>query len=141
MEATTGLEDWLRRSLAAAALPGVVAAYLFGSVAEHREHRESDVDLGVLLDRATYATSRARFEVKLRLSSALGAALGRQVDVVVLNDAPPLLGRRIVTEGRAFLVSDSEAAHAFVRDIQLRAADLMPFLRRTRALKLGTVRG
>lgn len=30
--------------------PAIVSVYLFGSVAEERDHQESDVDLGVLLD-------------------------------------------------------------------------------------------
>ena len=38
----------------ARAIPGIVAVYLFGSVAEGREHTESDVDLGVLLDWSLY---------------------------------------------------------------------------------------
>ena len=38
-----------RRGGALAASPGVVSAYLFGSAAAGREHRENDVDLGVLL--------------------------------------------------------------------------------------------
>jgi hypothetical protein len=38
--------------------------------------------------------------------------------------------------GRRLLCVDAEADHAFVRDVQLRAADLEPFLRRTRRLKL-----
>ena len=37
------------------------------------------------------------------------------------------------TLGKRF---DPDADHAFVRDVQLRAADLEPFLRRTRRLKL-----
>lgn len=58
------------------------------------------------------------------------------IDVVILNDAPPHLGRRIVTEGRRVFCADPEADLAFVRDVQLRAADLEPFLRRMRRLKL-----
>jgi hypothetical protein len=56
--------------------------------------------------------------------------------VVVLNDAPPLLSRRIVTERRRVFCSDEEGDHAFVRDIQLRAADVQPFLERMQRLKL-----
>jgi hypothetical protein len=37
--------------------------------------------------------------------------------------------------------SDPEADHAFRRDSQLRAADLEPFLRRARALKLEALGG
>lgn len=33
---------------------GVLAAYLFGSRAEARTHRQSDVDVGLLFDRAAF---------------------------------------------------------------------------------------
>jgi len=46
------------------------------------------------------------------------------------------LGRHIVTTGRRVYCHDAEADHAFVRDVQLRAADLEPFLRRARRIKL-----
>lgn len=116
---------------------GVVSAYLFGSHAEGRAHRESDVDAGVLLRHEIYPTARARFEARVRLSSRISAALRiNQVDLVILNDVPPLLARRIVTEGRRVFCADLEADHSFVRDAQLRAADLEPFLRRTQSLKL-----
>jgi predicted nucleotidyltransferase len=52
----------------AGAEPGVVAPYLFGSVAAGRAHRESDVDIAVLLDWATFPTPAARFEARLRMS-------------------------------------------------------------------------
>jgi len=116
---------------------GVVSAYLFGSFAEGRAHRESDVDIGVLLDRAIYALANERFEARLRLIGELGHFLARNdVDLVILNDAPPELGARIVTEGVRVFCGDEETNHAFVRDIQLRAADLRPFLERMRRIKL-----
>ncbi len=116
---------------------GVVSAYLFGSHAEGRAHRESDVDIGVLLHHEQYSTARERFDARLDLIGAIGNILGRNdVDLVVLNDAPPELGARIVTEGNRIFCSDEDADHAFVRDIQLRAADLAPFLERMRRIKL-----
>jgi predicted nucleotidyltransferase len=119
------------------ACAGAVSVYLFGSHAEGRAHRESDVDVAVLLRYDAYPSARERFEECLRLSGALQAALQtRAIDVVVLNDAPPHLGRRIVTTGLRLLCTDLEADHTFVRDVQLRAADLEPFLRRMRRLKL-----
>jgi uncharacterized protein len=119
---------------------GVVSAYLFGSHVEGRTHRESDIDVGILLDRQTYPTSRHRFDARLVLSGAIGRAAGtRRIDIVILNDAPPQLGRRIVTEGRRVFCADPETDHAFVRDVQLRAADLEPFLRRMRRLKLEAI--
>jgi predicted nucleotidyltransferase len=119
--------------LTAMAVPGVVSAYVFGSVASGRAHAESDLDLGVLLDRQTYPDVRARFEAQLELRRHLSpATVGREVDLVVLNDVSPVLGRRIVASGLRVFCPDGPADHAFRRDVQSRAADLDPFLRRTR---------
>lgn len=117
--------------------PGVAAAYLFGSHAEGRAHRESDVDVAVLLDWSVHPTRAARFDLRVRLGSWLiGVLHANAVDVVVLNDVAPHLGRRIVTTGRRLTCADAAADHTYVRDVQLRAADLEPFLRRTRRIKL-----
>lgn len=120
--------------------PGVVSAYLFGSHVVGRSHRESDVDVGVLLDWNAYRSHVLRFDARVRLGSSLIAGLHRnEVDVVILNDAPPLLGRRVVTEGRRVFCRDPEADHSFVRDVQIRAADLEPWIRRTRRGKLAAI--
>lgn len=130
----------LKRVFREAQCTGVVSVYLFGSHREGRAHRESDVDVGVLLDHSTYPSRRERFDARLKLSSQLGAQLRqRSVDVVVLNDAPPLLGRRIVTTGERVFCADGDADRSFVRDVQLRAADLEPFLRRARQVKLAAI--
>jgi predicted nucleotidyltransferase len=132
--------DTLGPLLQRAKPPGLVAAYLFGSHAEGRAHRESDVDVALLLDLAVHPGPEARFEERVRVSAWLAGELGTNaVDVVILNDAPPTLARRIVTTGVRLYCSDPEAHHAFVRDVQLRAADLEPFLRRTRRLKLTAI--
>jgi predicted nucleotidyltransferase len=115
---------------------GLVSAYLFGSEAQDRAHRESDVDVGVLLDRQVYPAAADRFEVRLRLTGRLETALKRQVDIVMLNDAPPQLVRHIMTAGRRLILADSALDHAHLRTTLSRAADLEPFLRRTRAVKL-----
>jgi predicted nucleotidyltransferase/uncharacterized protein YutE (UPF0331/DUF86 family) len=99
----------------------VVSAYLFGSQAEGRAHAESDIDVGVLLDRDAAPTRRQRFEARVRIGSLLiGRLHHNEVDVVVLNDAPPELARRIVTSGKRVYRRDEAADHAFVRDVQLR---------------------
>lgn len=115
------------------ATPGVISVYLFGSTAAGRPHRDSDVDVAVLLDRRVYPDARARFEARLRAHTALGAALGRDdLDIVILNDAPPLFARAIVTTGHRVACPDPEADRAFRRDTMLRAADLAPFLARAK---------
>lgn len=132
------LDDGIMAVLAGS--KGIVSAYLFGSEAEGRAHRESDVDVGVILRHDEHPTARDRFEVRLRVSADLQAALSREVDVIVLNDAPPLLARRVVSSGRRVFCADAERDHAFVRDVQLRAADVEPFLRRAQRTKLRALR-
>ena len=127
----------LRRYFADRPELGVAVVYLFGSHAAGRAHRESDVDLGVLLRWDAMPDRRDRFAVRLRLAGELGRlASPGAPDVVILNDAPPLLGRHVVTTGARIYLADAAADHAYVRDVQLRAADLSPFLGRMRRLKL-----
>jgi len=124
----------------AARIPGLVSAYLFGSRATGRAHRESDLDIGVLLDWAEYPSSRDRFEARLALVAFLQSAFATNaVDVVILNDAPPHLVRRVMTEGGRVFCSNTEVDHAARRTALLRAADLGPFLRRMRAIKLQAI--
>jgi len=131
------LEPELTLPVALSHYPGIVSAYLFGSYREHRAHRESDVDVGVVLDRGAYPTRADRFEARLELISLLERALApRRPDVVILNDAPPELAARVASTGKRVACTDTESDHAFVRDAQLRAADIKPFLRWTRDIKL-----
>ena len=75
---------------------------------------------------------RSRFDAQIELRRHLSpASVGREVDVVVLNDVSPVLGRRIVRGDRVFC-ADHDIDHGFRRDVQLRAADLDPFLHKMR---------
>lgn len=112
---------------------GIAAAYAFGSVPEARSHRESDLDLAALLDWAQYPDRASRAERQIELLSELFRTLGtNRVDLVVLNDAPPLLARRIIRATRLYARSEDDV-HALERDVQLRAADVAPFVQRGRA--------
>ncbi|MFL6194498.1 MAG: type VII toxin-antitoxin system MntA family adenylyltransferase antitoxin [Thermoanaerobaculia bacterium] len=116
---------------------GVASAYLFGSHAEGRAHRESDVDVGVLLRWDRHPTSYDRSEMRIRLGSDLISVTGcNEVDVVILNDAPPLLGRKVIYDGIRLFLGDPGVDHAYVRDVQILAADLEPWLNRLRKLRL-----
>jgi uncharacterized protein len=122
---------------ASGALEGVVSLLVFGSHARGGAHRESDLDLAVLLDRSRFPSSRDRLAARITLAAELIRITGRNdVDLVVLNDAPPGLGRAILEEGRLLWTTDEEAHFAFALDVRLRAADLDPFLRRMQRLKL-----
>ncbi len=66
----------------AASSPEVILVVVFGSVGRGAAREESDVDLGVLLEPDTA-------EVRVRVEATLTAASRREVDFVVINDAPP----------------------------------------------------
>src|SRR5262245_25966253 len=78
---------------------GVLAAYVFGSVAAGRARRDSDIDIAVLL-RDAMPQSRM-FQCRLNLIADLGAKLHRSdIDVVILNEASPLLAHRVLSRGK-----------------------------------------
>ena len=91
-----------------AAFPEIAFAYLFGSRARGDERPDSDWDVAVYLREDL--SSHNRFRLRLRLAAEL-EDLGR-VDVVVLNDAPPLLAHRAIM-GERLLVRDPSALVRF----------------------------
>jgi hypothetical protein len=93
----------------------------------------------VLFDTDRLPNPADRFDCRLRLATPLGDALRLgpdRVDVVVINDVHPMLGRAAACGGTPTVVRNTAADHAYRRDVQLRAADLEPFLRRMRRIKL-----
>jgi predicted nucleotidyltransferase len=107
--------------------PDVLAAYLFGSHAAGKARPGSDVDLAVLLSEQD---ASQRFERRLRLMGEVEDALARRpADVVVLNDAPPLLTYQALREGRLIFERDRAARVEFeVRAGQI-YTDLIPMRR------------
>ncbi|MGQ9710722.1 MAG: type VII toxin-antitoxin system MntA family adenylyltransferase antitoxin [Anaerolineae bacterium] len=103
--------------------PDVIAAYLFGSLAQGRAHPRSDIDVAVLL---TPMDPEAAFYRRLRLMEQLRPYADREVDVIVLNLAPPLLQHQVLKYGRLLYERDKLAR----ADFEVRAgkvyADLKP---------------
>jgi len=78
---------------------GVVLAYLFGSQAERKAGPLSDVDIAVLL--RPQVTREQWFQMQLDLTNELMNLFHRnEVDVVVLNEATPLLAYQVVRYGQ-----------------------------------------
>ncbi len=108
-----------------AAPRGVLSLYLYAGGGDVGTPRDSDLDVAVLLDPAFYPDRKSRSQLRLTLASDLIHALrDNHVDLVVLNDSPAGLGKKIVTGWPRIFCSDTEADHAFVRDIQLQVADM-----------------
>lgn len=96
--------------------------------------------MGVLLDWVTYPSLQERFDARLRLIVEMTGAVGRDADVVILNDAPPELARAVIHRGRRLYCANPAADHEFVRTAQILAADIDPWLKRMRAIKLKALR-
>lgn len=119
---------------------GVVSAYLFGSHARQAAHTESDVDVGVFVDHDTLPDRAERGRLAVSLASNLiGVTHRNEVDVIVLNDAPAELAAEVIRRGSRLFCANEAADRGLVRTMLLRAADLRPFLDRTRRLKLRSV--
>lgn len=106
-----------RLRLAVAARPEIRLVYLFGSTAAGTARPASDVDVAILFDELP---APATLDV---LAERLEAAVGRRVDVVVLNSASPLLAREVVAGGRLVLCRDDDERVRFVTRTTARYQD------------------
>jgi predicted nucleotidyltransferase len=111
---------------------GVVAAYLFGSRARGTARKGSDVDLGVLFAETPPTSLHGP---PSRIADALEQALAAEVQVVVLNSAPPDLVHRVLRDGVLVHESDRSARVRFEVARRREYLDLLPVLRRYRRLE------
>lgn len=107
----------------------VAAAYLFGSVATGRSTAASDVDVGILYRRTPPATLLGQpYDQQVELAQRIG----RPVQIVVMNGAPPDLVHRILRDG--VLVQEADPSTRVAFEVRARNAyfDLLPILREYR---------
>lgn len=95
----------LRRLLEGRA--AVRLAYLFGSVARGEARRSCDLDVGIVFSPVPEAVELDQ------LVTDLEAAAGRRVDLVVLNDAPPLLTHEAIRARRLLICRDDDERVSF----------------------------
>lgn len=89
------------------ALPDVLAIYRFGSSAHGTTRRGSDIDVAVLT--RTRLPQAGRFDLQERLA----ARLGRDVDLVDLAAATPVMAIQVVAHGELLLDGDPAARGHF----------------------------
>ena len=98
--------------------PRVLAVWGFGSRARGEAGPASDVDVAVLLDRPLDLAA------ELALRADVVDELHRDdVDLVILNAAPPLLRYEVVAAGSRLFARDDEAADAFERRAAMECFD------------------
>jgi predicted nucleotidyltransferase len=105
--------------------PDVVAAYLFGSQARGEPGPLSDIDLAVWLDARPEPSRRLRRQ--LALSGQAASLLGTdEVELVILNGAPPLLAQRVIRDGELLAEQDAPARIRLETDAVIRYLDTIP---------------
>jgi len=105
--------------------PEIQAAYVFGSVASGRARADSDVDVAVLIDRRVPPGRILKY--RLKLMADLGTALHRSdVDVVILNEASPLLAHRVLSQGTLVFERSASARVRFQTKTAGLYLDLIP---------------
>jgi predicted nucleotidyltransferase len=113
---------------------GIVAVYLFGSVARGTAGPGSDVDVAVLYAEAPPVSLEG---LPLDLEAKLERVLGAQVEVVVLNRAAVDLVHRILRDGRLLVDRDPSARIRFEIRARNEFFDLQPVLARYRSPRTG----
>lgn len=113
-------------------LRGVVAVILFGSLARGEARSGSDVDLGVLF---SHERSKETINLSKLTTDVMNVLNRKDVDVVNLNRAPPLLMHRVVRDGHVLYCADNRTLGEFTIRALQRYEDTRP-LRRLQAERL-----
>ncbi len=102
-------EEQLHAAVAACVRAGAELVYLFGSQAGGKTWAESDVDLAVLLGPEVSSQQYGKIRAQL-IGDLMSVFESNNVDVVILNDAPPLLTYEGVIRGGRLLFEKDRLA-------------------------------
>lgn len=105
---------------------GVLAVYLFGSVAEGYDAPHSDVDIGVVFKQPLQADSLDLYNQLYDIFTAVFP--GKEVDIVLADRATLELKADMIAQGILLFESSSEARMDFESKITLLYADFKPVL-------------
>jgi predicted nucleotidyltransferase len=105
--------------------PDVKAVFLFGSFAKNKARPASDVDIAVLLGPSIPEDSY--LDQRLQFMSDLSGALGREADVVIFNEAGPVLKHQIFEFGRLLYETDHQNTTSFKARSMIEYVDWLPY--------------
>jgi len=102
----------------------ILLGYVFGSYVKGREHDESDIDIGILVEGSM--SNNELFELCERLESVLNI----EVDVRVLNGEDPRFVYNVLREGEILYMRDEEVRISFETSAMREYLDMKPFIDR-----------
>ena len=99
----------------------IALAYLFGSKAKGTQRPSSDTDIAVLLDTGLVPEHLLDYKLQM-LRDLTGVLHSDDVDLVILNDAPPLLKFQVAKHGKLLYRAKNFS------DVSFRARAFMEYL-------------
>jgi uncharacterized protein len=131
MDSTRGMPERITDVLSARR--EILEAYLFGSRARGAGQAHSDIDIAVFVDEDKIESGP--FGYRSMLTAALMSGLGtNSVDVVILNNAPPLLYHCVLRDGLRLLSRDLRATTIREGRALSRHCDFVPQLAKIDAI-------
>ncbi len=100
-------------------------AVLFGSRAEDRYRRTSDYDIGIFLTEELSKKEKRDFRDKIW--TELEIKLNKDLDLILLNEAPPLFLNRILSTGKIILIRNRNLYLDLLINSTREAEDLCKF--------------
>ena len=82
----------------------ILVAYIFGSFLEQRLTSESDVDIAVLFREESVPDGFGMLDLAARLSRGAG----REVDLLCLNNAGPIIAMQVLRKGKIIVERDAQ---------------------------------
>jgi len=104
----------------------ILVAYLFGSQAKKLNTKISDVDIAILLSE----TPKNLFEYYLYMVNKLSGTVGDNLDLIILNTAPPMLKHQIIKYGKIIYTRDEKERIKFEARAESEYLDFSRALRR-----------
>lgn len=108
--------------------PEIIAAYLFGSRAVGKAGALSDLDLAFLID---YSLIRNKYRYGYHaylVSELINLLSTNDVDVVILNEAPPFLKFQVINRGKVIFCRSEREKLAFHVKAFNEYQDFRPFI-------------
>jgi predicted nucleotidyltransferase len=100
----------------------VELAYLFGSTAEDNRGPLSDIDIGVYL--SSKLTKGEKIDRRLELTAELEGFLKTdRIDLVVMNDASPVINFEIIKPNIPLFIRDEDLKHEIEQKVMSRYLD------------------
>lgn len=89
--------------------PEVSVVYLFGSEASGMSNKNSDLDIAILFDKENVPSVEDLMETEDKLTSLLKL----EVDLVVLNNASPIIRMQVLKKGKKIVEHNRKDVNSF----------------------------